>query len=300
MLNLIQCWNDKMVGYTKVMKRILGVLGILILAVGLCFFLVPYFSGALEVERIAFFVGSWPVYWYGIVMGLAMVAGLTLILKLSDIKNIISAENLWELMLYILIGGIIGARLLFVVLKWSEYAGSLTAIFNIHEGGMSIHGAVLGGLMALLLYARRRRGYFWQYADLLVPGLGLGQAIGRFGNFFNQEAFGGPTNLPWKMFVAPVARPVGFEGEVFFHPTFLYESIGLALILTLLIFVYQKSRFVGQTALIYLISYSVLRFVVEYFRVDADKWGWLTVAQWASIGILLVALWLYQARLKRS
>jgi len=276
------------------MKKILNFLGVLILISGLYFFLSPYFTGATEVGGIAFFLGSWPVYWYGIIMGLAMVAGLTLILKLSDSKNIISAEHLWELLLWVIISGIVGARLLFVILKWSDYAGDLSSIFNIHEGGLSIHGAVLGGLIALLIYARRRRGYFWHYADLLVPGVALGQAIGRFGNFFNQEAFGGPTDLPWKMFVAPQSRPIGFEGEVFFHPTFLYESIGLVLIVALLVFIYQRSKFSGQTALTYLGIYSVLRFVIEYFRIDADKWGMLTVAQWASIVIIVVAIWLYR------
>ena len=161
---------------------------------------------------------------------------------------------------------------------------------NYIQWGLSIHGTILGGLLALAIYSRLSNLPVLKFANLFIPAVVLGQAIVRFGNFFNQEAFGGPTTIPWKMFVSPEFRPVGLEEVAFFHPTFLYESIGLLIILGILLALLKKNPSVlfGW----YLILYSSLRFFIEYARIDSDMWGPLTIAQWASIGIVIIGVWL--------
>jgi len=171
------------------------------------------------------------------------------------------------------------------------------------RGGLSIHGALLGGIISLWWYSAKAKLNFWQLADLGVPGLALGQAIGRFGNFFNQEAFGGPTQLPWKMFVAPGSRPIEFLQERYFHPTFIYESIlDIALLIVLLRIMLYPKRVgplslgsygrVGSILAWYLILYSGVRFGVEWFRVDSDSVGIFTLAQWASLVIIAIGIYL--------
>src|SRR5699024_2040548 len=111
-------------------------------------------------------------------------------------------------------------------------------IFAIWRGGIAIHGAIIGGTIATLIFARFNRIPFWQLADLVAPSVILGQAIGRWGNFFNSEAFGRPTNLPWKLYIPPESRPFKYIGEQYFHPTFLYESLWNLALFALLLFLF--------------------------------------------------------------
>ncbi|MEA1909467.1 MAG: prolipoprotein diacylglyceryl transferase family protein, partial [Patescibacteria group bacterium] len=126
----------------------------------------------------------------------------------------------------------------------------------------------------------------------------LGQIIGRFGNFVNQEAFGPPTDLPWKMWVAVNNRPTGFEDFAYFHPTFLYEVIGLIILFVILRLFRDRLKLSGSRFWIYIIGYSILRYFVEYFRVDSDFWGSLTVAQWGSLVLIVIGVILFNLRLK--
>jgi phosphatidylglycerol:prolipoprotein diacylglycerol transferase len=233
-------------------------------------------------------------------MATAILAGILLAIRLSAHSKDITTEDVVSAATWTAIGGIIGARLLFVVLKWSDYSHNLTEIIDIQQGGLSIHGAVLGGAIALFLYTVIEKKSFLLLADLFALVLPLGQLIGRFGNFFNQEAFGGPTTLPWKMFVNLSNRPDGYEIFKYFHPTFLYEGIGNLLILILLLRVYQKSHLPGQIVSIYLIMYSGLRFVTEIFRVDSDRWFTISLAQWASLAIIIIVsiIWIRNFRRK--
>ena len=121
---------------------------------------------------------------------------------------------------------VIGARIYYVAFEWHNYASNPLKALAIWEGGIAIHGALLAGTITLILFCRWRRQPFWDVLDVLVPSVALGQAIGRWGNFFNSEAFGVPTDLPWKLFIpAMQSRPVMYSTSEFFHPTFLYESI---------------------------------------------------------------------------
>src|SRR5690606_30578793 len=120
----------------------------------------------------------------------------------------ISLDHISSASIWAILGGIIGARLLFVILKWSDFANSIPEIFGLQGGGLSIHGAILGGLIAVIIYSRINRLRWLNLADLLVIGIPIGQAIGRFGNFIDQEAYGGATCLPWKMYISPINSPV--------------------------------------------------------------------------------------------
>lgn len=245
----------------------------------------PYFSGAKLINPIWLDLGVWQIHWYGLLMALAVLWGWWWLAKESRGTEL--ASRSLDLTIWVVVGGLIGARLLFVILKWPEFSGHWTEIINLSQGGLSIHGAILGGASAVLVYCRRLGLPVAKTLDLLIIPLIVGQMIGRWGNFFNQEAFGGPTNSPWKMWVAPIFRPQGYENFSWFHPTFLYEIIGLGLILGLILIIKKRRLLPGSLTLIYLLSYSVLRFGIEFFRIDSDKWASLTVAQWGSLLIIM-------------
>jgi phosphatidylglycerol---prolipoprotein diacylglyceryl transferase len=171
------------------------------------------------------------------------------------------------------------------------------------EGGIAIHGAIIGGTIATIIFARLKRISVWQLLDLVAPSLILGQAIGRWGNFFNSEAFGKPTNLPWKLFIAPQYRPLELIDQEFFHPTFLYESLWNLGIFALLLWLFfwglgrTNQLKTGTIAAVYLIGYSLGRVWIEWLRTDSLMIGPLKMAQIVSLcaialGLLILA-WLY-------
>ncbi|MFH0905685.1 MAG: prolipoprotein diacylglyceryl transferase [bacterium] len=260
----------------------------------------PYFAGVKSLRPVLLHWGQLTVYWYGLLIALGVLAGYVWLVVPLAHRRRLDQEKVLLAVIWGLIGGIIGARLLFVMLKWPLYAGDFGSILAVSQGGLSVHGALLGGVIAIWFYAVSQRISFAQLCDVFAPAAMLGQVIGRFGNFFNQEAFGGPTNLPWKMFVAPEFRPPQFASFNYFHPTFLYEALGGALILIGLLKLFAKPLPAGSIVAWYLILYSSLRFLIEFFRVDSDVWGWLTVAQWGSLAIIVVGVYvLWRIRYER-
>jgi phosphatidylglycerol:prolipoprotein diacylglycerol transferase len=215
----------------------------------------------------------------------------------------VNPDLISDLSIWLVIAAIPCARLYYVAFEWDKYAQNPAELFAIWHGGIAIHGAILGGLVASLIFARLNRVSFWQLADLVAPSLILGQAIGRWGNFFNSEAFGRPTDLPWKLYIPPAQRPVGYTQFDYFHPTFLYESLwnlGVFALLLTLFFRGLKAKpplKVGTLFLIYLIAYSLGRFWIEGLRMDSLMLGPLRMAQMVSLtGIAIGSLglvWLY-------
>ena len=247
-------------------------------------------------------LGPLTIRWYGLLIASAVLIGVSLSQYLAKRRNV-NPDLLGDLVIWLVIGAIPAARLYYVLFEWPEYAQNPGKIIAIWEGGIAIHGAILGGLLAALIFARINKTSFWQLTDLVAPSLILGQAIGRWGNFFNSEAFGRPTDLPWKLFIPLERRPPGYESFEYFHPTFLYESLWDLMVFGILITLFfrslrgKPSLKTGTLFLVYLIAYSLGRFWVESLRTDSLMLGPLRMAQMVSligIGLGLAGLaWQY-------
>src|SRR5262245_4121993 len=195
---------------------------------------------------------------------------------------------------FALVGALVGARLYYVLFNLDYYQSQpWWRTLAVWEGGLAIHGGLLGGLLVGGLYVWSHALPFWIYLDAVTPALPLGQAIGRWGNFFNEEAFGGPTDLPWKLFISQPHRPPEYVDVAFFHPTFLYESIWDLAVFLLLWFGLRRrvERAPGALFLAYVGLYSIGRFWVEGLRTDSLMLGPLRIAQVVSVlGVLLAAV----------
>ncbi len=256
---------------------------------------------------VAFELGPITLRWYGLLITGALLLGITLAQNLGQRRGI-DPERIGDLAIWLVIGALPGARLYYVLFEWDRYADRPLSALAIWQGGIAIHGAILGGMIATLLFARRYRLSFWQLADVVAPALILGQAIGRWGNFFNSEAFGRPTDLPWRVFIPPAQRPPGLVDVAYYHPTFLYESLWnlgvLGLVLWLFFWGLRHPRRLkpGTIFLVYFAAYSLGRLWIEGLRLDSLMLGPLKIAQIVSLGGIALGmiglLWLY--RLKRS
>ncbi|MEM8674233.1 MAG: prolipoprotein diacylglyceryl transferase [Cyanobacteria bacterium P01_G01_bin.67] len=251
---------------------------------------------------IIFELGPIVVRWYGLLIATAVLIGVTLSQYLAKSRRL-DPDLLGDLAIWLVIAAIPCARIYYVLFEWQEYAQRPQDIIAIWKGGIAIHGAIIGGTIATLIFARLKRVSFWQLLDLVAPSLILGQAIGRWGNFFNSEAYGKPTDLPWKLFIAPRYRPLELINFEYFHPTFLYESLwnlGVFILLLSLFFWGLKSANrlkTGTIAAVYLIGYSLGRVWIEWLRTDSLMLGPLKIAQVVSLsaialGTVLLA-WLY-------
>ena len=218
-------------------------------------------------------LGPLTLRWYGLLIASAVLIGLYLSSWLAKQRKL---ENglISDLLPLLVLLSVIGARIYYVAFEWRNYAGSPLKALAIWEGGIAIHGALIAGTLTLILFCRWRRQPFWDVLDVLVPSVALGQAIGRWGNFFNSEAFGVPTDLPWKLFIPTSSRPLLYSDAEFFHPTFLYESIWNLLLFIVLIAVFRTgikrsgSVPAGAMSCLYLIGYSLGRVWIEGLRID--------------------------------
>lgn len=233
-------------------------------------------------DPIAFSVGPYiTVYWYGILIGIAILLGVYLALREAE-KQGVNTEHFFNLILIILPAAFIGARLYYVIFNWDYYSHNLWEIPATWHGGLAIHGGIIGGILGGLFLLKRYHFNFWQIADIVAPSLVLGQAIGRWGNFFNQEAYGyvvDPAELPWAMYIDGAYR----------HPTFLYESLWDLLIFGFLLWLRRRKGLKwGDVALFYVVLYSIGRFFIEGLRTDSLMLTpYLRVAQVVSaLGIL--------------
>ncbi|WP_164929526.1 prolipoprotein diacylglyceryl transferase [Gloeobacter violaceus] len=250
-------------------------------------------------------IGGFAVRWYSLLILAGIIAGTLLSQKLAPERKV-APEVLSDLVVWLVVGAIPMARLYYVLFEWQRFAGEpWWKVFAIWEGGIAIHGAILGGLLAGWLFCRRNGYSLLTMIDLAAPGLILGQAIGRWGNFFNSEAYGAPTNLPWKLFIPEANRPPGMAAFAYYHPTFLYESLWNLGVLALLLFVFFRFKNLrpGSIACLYALAYSVGRFWIEGLRLDSLMVGPLRTAQLVSLaGIVLgaVGLWWLNRRSARQ
>lgn len=243
-------------------------------------------------------IGPITLRWYGLLIATGVLLGVTLSQALARRRKV-NPDLIGDLAIWLVIGAIPMARLYYVLFQWDYYRQYPGQIIAIWQGGIAIHGAILGGMLAAWLFARFQRVSFWQLADLVAPALILGQAIGRWGNFFNSEAFGRPTDLPWKLYIPPERRPPGYEQRAYYHPTFLYESVWNLIVLALLLalfFRYPRLKR-GTLFLVYAVAYSLGRLWIEGLRTDSLMLGPIRIAQLISLlGIALGSLglfWLY-------
>jgi phosphatidylglycerol:prolipoprotein diacylglycerol transferase len=222
---------------------------------------------------LVFQLGPFSLRWYGLLIAIAVLAGLALATRLGRARGIDPAL-IADLLPLLVLGAVIGARIYYVVLEWRQYAANPLEALAIWRGGIAIHGALLGGVITTIAYCRWRRQPFWPLLDVLMPAVALGQAIGRWGNFFNSEAFGLPTELPWKLMIPAANRPSEFLDRLYFHPTFLYESIwnvGVCVLLLVLFRLAGRGRIklpAGALSCVYLMAYSAGRVWIEGLRID--------------------------------
>ncbi|MEE0434162.1 MAG: prolipoprotein diacylglyceryl transferase [Peptococcaceae bacterium] len=245
-------------------------------------------------DPIAFEIGPIAVHWYGILIAIAFLIGVWGSLREAKLEGL-NEDHFLNLVIAVIICAIVGARAYYVIFEWDYYSQcSLWEIIATWHGGLAIHGGVIGGMLAAGVCAWRYRMRIWQLFDIIAPFLILGQAIGRWGNFFNQEAYGyevDPNVVPWAMFIDGAWR----------HPTFLYESVWDVIGFLILILISQSPKLKeGDVALLYLVYYSVGRFVIEGFRTDSLMLGPLRVAQVVCIVSIAAAVVIAVVRRKKA
>lgn len=233
-------------------------------------------------QSVAFYIAGVPIMWYAICIAVGMLAG-TLLMYIRASRYRIKGDDVLEFFIVCIPAAIIGARLYYVAFNWDYYSGDLMEILNIRHGGLAIHGGLIFGIFAAVLLAKKKSISIFSLLDLIMPSVALGQAIGRWGNYFNMEAHGGVTDLPWGI-------PVG--GQLV-HPTFLYESLWCLAICGILIAVDRKKRFRGQIFLLYWILYSIERFFVEGLRTDSLMIGEYRQAQVLSAVAFVISVLVY-------
>jgi phosphatidylglycerol---prolipoprotein diacylglyceryl transferase len=251
-------------------------------------------------DPIAIALGPLEIRWYAIFILSGIMGAIALSYWLAATRGR-DPEFIFDMAPWVVFLGIAGARLYYVLLEWRRFQDDPLGALNIRSGGLSIHGAIIVGLLVIWVLCRRAREPFFTWLDIIVPGVALGQALGRWGNWANQEAFGTPTDLPWAVTIDPARRPAGYEQIATYHPTFLYESIFSAinaLVLTWLVLrVPHVSRLrSGDVTGVYLISYGVIRFLIERIRTDSLYIGPLPAAYWMSCALIGAGVLIMVAR----
>ena len=222
----------------------------------------PNLGWEFTINRVAFSIGSFQVYWYGLIIATGLILALVYA-HFSAKRYNVDGSKLMNCVFAGIITGIIGARLYFCIFKWDYYGSHPLEIFWIHEGGLAIYGGIIGALLGGLGVAKIQKMKFMPILDITMVGFLIGQGLGRWGNFFNQEAYGTPTDLPWGM------MSEGTLGETV-HPCFLYESLWCLLGVAVLHFYGKyRQRYAGQIFYLYLVWYGFERMIVEGLRTDS-------------------------------
>ncbi len=227
-----------------------------------------------------FYIGDFFIYFYGCLIALGVLAGVYMAAHMGK-KTGQNPDLYWDFFPYALIFSVMGARIYYVVFQWKEFEGDLLSIFNMRRGGIAIYGAVIGAYITLFIYCKVKKQNALLMGDTAMPGLILGQVIGRWGNFFNREVFGGYTDSLFAMRIPldAVRDPGDITAEISahiaegtnyiqVHPTFLYESLLNLLVFVLMVLYTKHKKFNGEICLLYLGGYGIIRFFVEGMRTD--------------------------------
>lgn len=255
----------------------------------------------MSIDSLGIHLGPLYLRFYGVILITGAILG-AYVSSLEAQRKGKSPDMIWDALIWALIGGIIGARIYHVFtpppsmvaagLTTQAYFADPIKILEVWKGGLGIPGGIVGGLLGLWLYASRTKQNFLEIVDLAVPALLLGQAIGRWGNFVNQELYGRPTDLPWGIYIEPAYRLPGFTDFERFHPTFLYESLLNLSIFFLVLWLsrrYTDWLRTGDLLVIYLILYPLVRFFMEFLRLDSSGFGNLNINQSLSLVTAIIA-----------
>ncbi len=242
----------------------------------------------MDINPVAFSIFNIDIMWYGILIASGVLIGT--LLALREARRIgFRDEDLMDLLIVAIPSAIIGARLYYVIFQFDYYKNNLSEIINVRGGGLAIHGGIIAAVIVGAVFCKIRKVNFWQIADITAPSIILGQAIGRWGNYINREAFGTVTDLPWGIIV---------NGHKV-HPTFLYESLWNIVVFMFLLWYRRKGRKEdGEVFLLYAILYSVGRFFIEGLRTDSLMFSGFRVAQLISIAIIITMTGIFIKRRK--
>lgn len=253
-------------------------------------------------DKVAFQIGNLTIHWYGVFLAIGFLVGLWTAGR-RGLKDGIAPEKVLDSGIWLIVGSVIGARLLYVVTYWEEsFAGRpFTEVFMIHHGGLVFYGGFIGASLGFILYTHFKKLNLWKMADVLAPSISLGYAIGRNGCLMNGCCFGKPTDVPWCIHFPEDHETMG----VGVHPTQVYESILALGLYVFLAWLFRRKQFDGQVFAAYLIGYALARGFVEFFRGDyaVHYLGqWATQAHLISFGILAAGLGTYAilSRKKRA
>lgn len=241
----------------------------------------PSLGLELNINSVAINIGSINIYWYAILIVSAFIIGI-IFCKKDDGKYYIKFENILELMIILIPISIISARIYFILFKLDYYLQNPIEIFDIRNGGLAIYGGIIGAVIAIVIYCKKKKIPILDMTDYLVPYLALGQAIGRWGNFFNAEAYGTETTNIFRMGIIENGRYI----EV--HPTFLYESICNLIIFITLYLLRNNRKYKGEITYLYLALYGIVRAIVEGLRTDSLMLGNFRISQVLSIVLFVI------------
>ena len=262
------------------------------------------------VAPVLFQLGPVTIHWYGLLVVTGILLGTQVATYLAKRAGE-NPERIWDMLLVAVACGIIGARIEYVIVKphWAYFQDNLAEAFYIWHGGLRIYGAIIGGALGTVIYARFAHVNPLQYMDFAAPGMALGHAIGRWGNFINYELYGPPTTLPWGLDI-PLEYRVGlyrdlnlYPLDTRFHPAFLYESVAnllLCLVLVAVAYRFRDKMRHGTLVIGYLIGYSVIRFLMDYMRTDGTSAQGIALGFIVASSALLVAWYLPRKKVAKD
>ncbi len=266
----------------------------------------PHLGIKMNIDNVAFTIGSKEIYWYGIIIAAGFAIAVLTAMRLAK-KNGMNPDTIVDLVLYAAPLAIVGARLYYVIFEWDYYRNHLGDIVKIWNGGLAIYGGIITAIAVTVVYSKVKKQNLGLLCDVGSVGLLIGQTVGRWGNFVNQEAFGGNTTLKWGMTGNVIKEEltrlayagVNVNPDLPVHPTFLYESLWNLVFLTLFIILFPKRKFDGQIFASYLMSYGTGRFFIEALRTDSLMLGDFRISQLVACicvvsGIVITATGLYK------